>query len=446
MLELAALACVLPLLLVVFLRLVPVLAGLLDFGGSRLVGFAWLLLVLSTFVWRVRATDTLVSNPLDAAAQIRVGLVALAGLLLLAYLLRAPRGQALPLAVKLLVAYVGVAAVAAVGSPLPLFAGYRVLELAVGTAAVGAAAIADPRKALELMLACLGGILMLVWIEALTMPERGWEPVHGVVGVALVGAMPSFSSNSLGAYGAIVGIWGVAQLDSTRYPRTVVRAAAVGGVVTLLATQYRTGLIGFLLGLTVVVWQRRRMLVAFVVLGTALLVLASGDWDVLRSRAQVVFARGNPDSVASLDSRAVFWRAALPAIEERPTLGWGLNVGSRRVLASLGLQDTSTIHSTWFEALLGTGIVGGALLAFAYLALLASALARTRGPDRSALLGMAIVLIVRSLTGTTVELFDVLFLLFGALALGGRLPTEAPVAVGLRAPRATALDERVVRA
>ena len=174
MLELAALACVLPLLLVVFLRLVPVLAGLLDFGGSRLVGFAWLLLVLSTFVWRVRATDTLVSNPLDAAAQIRVGLVALAGLLLLAYLLRAPRGQALPLAVKLLVAYVGVAAVAAVGSPLPLFAGYRVLELAVGTAAVGAAAIADPRKALELMLACLGGILMLVWIEALTMPERGW--------------------------------------------------------------------------------------------------------------------------------------------------------------------------------------------------------------------------------------------------------------------------------
>jgi hypothetical protein len=59
---------------------------------------------------------------------------------------------------------------------------------------------------------------------------------------------------------------------------------------------------------------------------------------------------------------------------------------------------------------------------------------------------MAIVLIVRSLTGTTVELFDVLFLLFGALALGGRLPTEAPVAVGLRAPRAAALDERVVRA
>jgi O-antigen ligase len=445
MLELAVLGCALPLLLVVFLRLVPALVGLLDLGGSRLVGFAWLLLVLSTFVWRARSTNALVSNPLDSAAQIRVGLVFLAGLLLLAYLLRAPRGQALPLAAKLLVAYVGVAAVAAVGSPLPLFAGYRVLELAVGTAAVVAAATTAPRKAIELMLACLGGVLALVWIEAVTMPGRGWEEVHGVVGVALVGAMPSFSSNSLGVYGAVLAIWGIAQLDSTRYPRAVVRAAAAGGLATLLATQYRTGLIGFLLGLTVVVWQRRRTLVAFVLLASALLVIASGDWSVLGSRAQTVFARGNPDSIASLDSRAVFWRAALPAIEERPTLGWGLNVGSRRVLASLGLQDTSTIHSTWFEALLGTGIVGAALLAFAYLALLASALARSRGPDRSALLGMATVLIVRSLTGTTVELFDVLFLLFGALALAARLPADASAAVGLPAPR-IALDGRVVRA
>jgi O-antigen ligase len=440
---LAALCCALPLLLVGLLRLVPVAARLVDFGGSRLVGAAWILLVFSTFVWRARTTNALVSNPLDAAAQIRVALVALAGLLLLAHLLRAERGPGLPLAVKLLLAYVAVAGVAAVASPLPLFAGYRVFELAVGVAAVIAAALTDPRKALELLLACFGAILALVWVEALTMPSRSWETVNGVVGQALVGAVPSFSSNSLGVYGAVLGIWGIAQLGSSRYPPAVVRLAAFAGVATLLATQYRTGLIGFLLGLTVVVWQRRRTLVAFVVLASALLVIASGDWTVLRSRAEVVFARGNPDAVATLNSRAVFWRAAVPAIEDRPALGWGLNVGSRRVLASLGLQDTSTIHSTWFEALLGTGIVGASLLAFAWLALLASVLARERGPDRSALLGIAIVLFVRSLTGTTVELFDVLFLLFGALALAAqRLPHEAEARAALPAPRLVSLDRR----
>jgi len=265
----------------------------------------------------------------------------------------------------------------------------------------------------------------------LAMPGHGWETVHGAVPYALVGYLPSFSSNSLGAYAAVLAIWGIAQLGSREYPRAVVRLACVGGVATLLATQYRTGLIGFLLALAYVAWQRRRTVAVFVVVASAMLVLASGDWTVLRTRAEVVFARGNADAVGTLNSRAVFWRAALPAIEQRPALGWGLNVGSRRVLASLGLEDTSTIHSTWFEALLGTGLVGTGLLAHAYLAMLAAALARERGPERSALVGIAVVLLVRSFTGTTVELFDVLGLLFGAVALAARGPAYAAAAARL---------------
>lgn len=425
---LAALFCVAPFVVLAGARAAPSAERLLDLGGSRTVGAAWVVLVVSTFVWRTRTTEALVSNPLDSAALIRVALVATAGFVLLLCLLQARAGARLPLPVILLVGFTAVALVSAVGSPLPRFALYRVVELSVGLAAVAAVAslpASEWRKALDLVLACLGAILAIVWLEALAMPSHGWETASGVLDHALVGYFPSFSSNSLGVYGAVLGIWGIAHLDSPLHRRSVVSLAAIGGVATLLAAQYRTGIIGFLLALTYVVWERRRLLLAGAVLAATLLIVASGDWASIRERTEVVFARGNPGTIANLNSRALFWHAAEPSIRERPVFGWGLNVGTRQVLSSLGLESTSTIHSTWFEALLGTGVVGTALLAAAYLALLAAALARSDDPERPAIVGIVIVLLVRSLTGSTIELFDVLFLLFGALALAARAPPRA---------------------
>jgi O-antigen ligase len=427
--ELAVAVSATPLLVLGSSRAGPLLARLTEINGSHTVGIAWVLLVVSTFVWRGRTTEALVSDPLDSAALIRVGLVGLAGLLLLPVLLARAPSVRLPLPVLLLVGFVAVALVSAVGSPLPLHALYRVAELSVGLAAVLAVASAPAtewRKALDLVLACLGGILTLAWVEAIVFPARGWETVNGVVDRALIGYFPSFSSNALGVYGAVLGIWGIAHLGSPFYKRWVVSLATVLGITTLLATQYRTGTIGFLLALTYVAWQRRRMLLAFVILAATLLVIASGGWTAIRDRTEVVFARGNPEAVANLNSRVSFWEAAEPSIRERPVFGWGLNVGSRQVLSSLGLQNTSTIHSTWFEALLGTGIVGTVLLAAAYLALLAAALSRHAEPECAAIVGIVVVLLVRSLTGSTVELFDILFLLFGALALATRAPPRAP--------------------
>jgi O-antigen ligase len=425
---LVAACCVTPMIALVAPRAAATAVRLTTFGGSHVIGSAWVLLTVSTFVWRVRTTDALVSNPLDKAAILRVTLVAFAGLLVVAHLLRTPTRAPLPLPVVLLVAYAGVALVSAVGSPLPLFGLYRAFELAVGIAAIVAITTADRsdwRRALELVLAAFGGIVALAWLEALTMPSHSWEVVNGVIGHALIGYFPAFSSNSLGVYGAVLGIWGIAQLDSPYYRKGVVRLAALGGVLTLVATQYRTGLAGFLLALAYVAWQRRSGLFAFLVLGVALLVTTSGDWSSIRARTEVVLARGNPDTISTLDSRSIYWHAAEPFIRARPAFGWGLNVGTRKVLSSLGLEETSTIHSTWFEALLGTGVVGTVFLAAAYLALLAAALARERDRDRTAIVGIVIVLLIRSLTGTTVELFDVITLLFGALALAIRAPPTA---------------------
>jgi O-antigen ligase len=409
----------LPLIVVTSLKGGPAVAALLELGNRRAVGVAWVLLVVSTFVWRDRSTSSLVSNPLDSAALLRVALVAAAALLLFAVLLRAPLGPGLPLAVKFLLAYVGVGFVAAAASPLPLFAGYRVAELLVGVAAV--VAVATTRvdgwtKPLNLVLVCLGAIVAVAWVEAVVLPSRAWEPRFGFGGYVLTGAVPSFSSNTLGEYGAILAVWSIAQLGSA-YPRPVLWTAAFGGIVTVVATQYRTGAVAFIAALAYILWQRRKPAFAFAVVAGALLVLASGQWNALRDRTEFVFARGNPGAVGTLDSRTIFWRAAEPYIRDRPVIGWGLNVEARAVLTSIGRGRTSTIHGTWIEALLGTGIAGTMLLAFAFLALLAAALSNERGAHRTALVAIWIVLAVRSITGGTIELFNLESLLFGALAL-----------------------------
>jgi O-antigen ligase len=417
----------LPLLVVAGLRSGPAVGALLELGNRRIIGVAWVLLVVSTFVWRDRSTSALVSNPLDEAALLRVGVVAAAALLLFAVLLRAPLGPGLPLSVKLLIAYAGVAFVSAAGSSRPLFAGYRVIELVVGLAAVIAVATTGVDgwgKPLNLILACLGAIVTVAWVEAVALPHQAWEPRFGFGGYVLVGAVPSFSSNTLGEYGAILAIWSVAHLGSS-YSRSLVWTAAAGGTATLLATQYRTGAVAFAAALAYALWQRRRPVFAMACVAATLLVLASGEWNALRERTEFVFARGNPGAVSTLDSRTIFWKAAAPYIRDRPVIGWGLNVEAREVLASIGRERTSTIHSTWIEALLGTGAAGTLLLAFAYLALLAAALSRERGVHRTALVGIWIILAVRSLTGGTIELFNIESLLFGALALAAAAPEAA---------------------
>src|SRR5205085_1543072 len=86
----------------------------------------------------------------------------------------------------------------------------------------------------------------------------------------------------------------------------------------------------------------------------------------------------------------------------------GLNVGSRRVLTSLGDNTVSTIHSTWIEALLGTGFTGAAFLALAFLTALGAAWRVRRQPVGVAVLGMLVFFCVRSITGPTPELFSYL--------------------------------------
>lgn len=410
----AAAAAALPLLLVIA-------AGALGTATRapadvRLAGVMLAVLAAGTFVWRIRTTQALETNPLDAAATVRVALVVTAGLAALMVLSRHPLARPRPDAVPWLAGYIAVATVAALGSPLPLQALYRAAELAVGLVVVLAAFALlqdrSPALVLRLFVGGLGLVIAVVWVEAALAPGAAWSPTVSVVPYELQGAMPAYSSNTVGMLGGLLALYGLAGAGSSRAASAL---ALVAGLATLLAAQYRTGVVGFV-AVGVLVLLRRRPGPVLVLALAALPLAAAVGFGALERHGTEIFGKGRPELVGTLDGRTIYWRAAEPVIRERPLFGWGLNVQSRRVLASLGDEGTSTIHSTWLEALLGTGLVGTTLLALAFLAALRQALRARASPLGVAVAAMLAFLAVRSLTGTTVELFDLAYILFAGLA------------------------------
>ena len=383
----------------------------------------WVLLVLSTLVWRSRTTTQLNNNPVDSAAGLRIALVGVAGLVAFAVLTsRQRRLPPLPTPIRWFLAYLLVAFVSALTSPLPAQALYRVFEFVIGLAGVAFLLLRIERArraetAMKLVQVTLSALIVIVWVEAVLSPTRGWQPTPGLAPYTLHGFFPDITSNTVGTLGALLAIAAlsatVAKTPYLWFPRISLAA----GVATLLASQYRTGVIGFLIAAPFALAPRYRLpvlgLVTFLIVT---IVFASSGGRVVRT-VQSGFAKGHPQLVSNLDSRTTYWHAAAPLIRERPFIGWGLDVGSRRALLSIGNDQASTIHGTWFEALLGTGALGTVLLALAFLSLLRGSWQKRSRPLGAAVLGMTVFLLTRSVTGTSIELFSLTWMIFAALAL-----------------------------
>ncbi len=177
---------------------------------------------------------------------------------------------------------------------------------------------------------------------------------------------PYAHSNGLSATGALVAAYAVAQvlLASTTAMRLRWLAAAAVGTVAVMLASGRQGLAIWIAGIAVLLWVlRRRWLLVLVPLG---LVLALTQWTALSANVWEVVARDqNPDTLATLSGRLVYWDAALSAWQEHPWTGYGFGVGGQFALEGIGEDAVSSLHSGYLEALVGLGLLGIAPLAFA---------------------------------------------------------------------------------
>jgi O-antigen ligase len=415
--------------------------------GVLFVEVPVLLLLASSLVWRVRTTDDIAADPLDAAGQIRVGFVGLAGLLALTALVWPARTETrvgrTPLPFRLYGAYVLVVFAGAPLSVQPLLTAYRGVELATAVLVLLAARQSLGLEAIGRIGATLYWFLVAlvgsVWAGVALVPTLAVQPLLNEAAPVpwnVQGVYPSIASNGVGTLGMTLAIWSLARARTgggRPLRPAVAYALAAVGVVTLLASQYRTGYGALAIGVAVLLALRnRRMLVVAILLGAAIWMAFLGP-QLLEQAAPFLLRGQTTEEARGLTSRVEWWEASIPVWEKSPLVGRGLLTGTRfEVLARLGLRDTGGIHSTWVEVLVGTGLIGLGLLLASVAVSVRRALTLALSPGGAVLpLLLLTVMLIRSVTGNTFESFqglETVTFLWLALSLGdgGRAWREEP--------------------
>ncbi len=416
---------------------VPTLRAI--FGGRIRAGFIsveipLLLMAVSTLVFRGRSADELAYSPLDPAAQFRVLCVALAMILAALALISRPlavpsNGRATSLPIRVFFLYVVVVFLGAPQSFSLALTGYRGIELLAGVMVIVGARHLVGDEAADRLGAVLYwftvGLLLSVWIGYLVAPDQAivyLSNQESPIPFQIRGLFPSYSANGVGTLGVLLTFWSLGRLRRIASPRRSQQvlgyAVAALGLFSLVLAQYRTGYGAFIVGLLVYLLLGRRWLLATGVLLVLVAVIAKSPSTFLEQAEPFLLRGQTTEQASTLSSRIDFWTAAVPVWEESPLIGKGLLTGTRfEVLAPLGYTYTSGIHSTWVEALVGTGVIGLVLLFSSFLIAYKRAYLRAlRSTDLVPVL-LLTVLGVRSLTGNTFETFSFQGLIFLWLAL-----------------------------
>ena len=389
-----------------------------------------LLLFLDVYYPRVRTAADLAGNPLDAGGLVKlaaVGLAILIGGLAFATSTAAPRPTTAPF--RLFVLYVVVVFFGVWSSVDPLLTAFRGLEIAAAVVVVagayrryGQAAVARIER---LLYGATAALVVSVWVGVVVTKSTALVPTPASpLPWQIQGIYPPIASNGVGTLGVILALWSLARLVSTSPRERMRRPAAIAltalGVATLMAAQYRTGYAAFGAGVALLLALRGRKTLAAAIGLFAAFAMYWGLATVGTSTEPLLLRGDTPERASQLSGRLDMWHAAIPFWRESPIFGRGLLTSTRlEVLPSIGLQNTATIHGTWIETLVGTGLVGTGLLAATLVLLLYRGIGdalRRNGRVVPAI--RAVLLIVRSFTGSSVESLGIGVLLLVVLALG----------------------------
>lgn len=390
-----------------------------------------LLVFLDVYYPRSRTATDLASNPLDSGGMAKVaavGLAMLIGGLAFATSTAAPRPTTAPF--RLFVLYVVVVFFGVWSSVDPLLTTFRGLEVASGLVVVAGAYRRYGQVAVVRIERLLYGVtvalVLSVWVGVIAAKSRALVPTPASpLPWQTQGVYPMIASNGVGTLGVILALWSLARLVSTSPRERMRRPAGIAltalGVATLLAAQYRTGYAALAAGIALLLALRGRKTLATAI---GLFAAVAMYWGLatLGTSTEPLLLRGDtPERASQLSGRLSMWHAAIPFWRESPIFGRGLLTSTRlEVLPSIGLENTATIHGTWIETLVGTGLVGTILLAAALVLLLYRGVADAlRRNGRVVPAVLAVSLIARSFTGSSVESLGigVFLLVVFALAL-----------------------------
>ena len=324
----------------------------------------WLLVFVSSLVFRVRDVHDAKAVPIDAWALLRLLPEALVGLVLISRLLSGRTPWLQPLfrgLVGALAIYSLVSVVSTAWSVYPTWTLYKsceyLLDVILLAAVLATVSSEENFKSLFDWTWLIYGLgLIWVWAGAVMWPREAWQPPLW----RLSGVFPVEGSNSVGTTGAILAVVAINRLlwrGNRSTNRSWYTVLFTLGFVTMLASQTRNAIAGFLFGLGVLLLASKRKrvgLLLVLVLVPLFLFTGLGDltWGYLE--------RGQDEGrLASLTGRVGWWSLAWQQVVHHPWTGLGAYAGGRfAVMDELGLGGVSTLHSDYLEVLVGTSFWG----------------------------------------------------------------------------------------
>lgn len=328
----------------------------------------WLALLLSALVFRIRDVQAIRESPLDAWAIYRVTLVAGVALVLGLRLALRMTDCARPL-VRGLVGGLAIHTLIALASTLwsvyPAWTLYKSCEFLVDLALLGAVLASVPstgafKSLFDWTWLLFGGLLVTVWAGAILAPDRAFIPGSEVLPWRILGVLPALDQNSVGDLAAILAIVGLTRLlapNRDRRARSFHAALFVASLATLVLSQTRAAIVGFLVAaFLVLLFSRRLGTIVVLALVVVLLLSLSSASNLLT----VSWQRGDrPEELENFSGRYPLWEALWRKFQQSPWIGFGAYAGTRFASPTV-LEDTSlsSALNSYLEVALGTGLLG----------------------------------------------------------------------------------------
>ena len=325
----------------------------------------WMILFLfiSTLVFRVRDAAASASAPVDAWSMLRLGPEALVAGILLVEMLRRQTQWVSSLFRGLLGALAAYGLICTLSSTWSVYASWTLyksleflLDLAVFAFILATVdSVEKFRQILNWVWALYGLELVWTWLGAAIWRSQALDELGRLSGV-----WPIVASNSIGVSGAVISVVALARFlarGTQKADRTAYGLLFVFGFISLVASQTRNSLAGFIFGAFVVLLYERRVWIG--VLAGAMAVPAVLFSSLGPKLYDFLLRSQTETQVADLSGRTIWWSYAWQLVTQHPLTGLGAYAaGKFAILGKLGLSEASQIHSDWLEVMVGTSFWG----------------------------------------------------------------------------------------
>ncbi len=332
----------------------------------------WALYLISGQTFRLRTTKSAVENPLDKAAIFRVLLVSLVGIsLMLAFAFR--RNLQLDRifggVIKWLFIFSIICILSTLWSCYPLWTLYKSVEYFIGVF-LASFIVYELRTEKEFKhffdwTIFLYSLLMLsVWIGVVWKPNMAIRHGVGLLNIQIKGYFPKMETNGVGHVSALVGLVSFVRLMLYNVDRKFYFVVFLVSTVTLIFSQSRSPLTGFLLGIVLILFISKKIKGFVFLILILVITIISNFWDIFIE----FFMRGQTKELfMSLSGRIAGWKAAFSLFKENPILGYGAYAAGRFFVGLKFKLACSSLLSDWIETLIGTGLLGFTFLFISFL-------------------------------------------------------------------------------